>query len=519
MRYVDLIAEHPWTWALFVLYLAATAWLAVLGRRRAKADSRSFAIAQVHPLVAGMSLAAALASTSTFVINPGFVYVHGLSALLHLGVAAVLGMGAGLSLVCGPFRRQGASSGAVTIPQWIGQRFGSKGLRTFFAAINLLSLCFVILIVGALSIVMQTTLGLGNAESLVIVIGFVFGYVLLGGAYASAYANTLHAAIKAIVAVMIIVSGLHHFSGGAGPVLDQLRAVDPNLAAPINPASTMFGSFFSVYVAGFVIGFALMCQPHIMTMALYVKDDRGVRRLLTVAIALSVVFAGVLLAGLYARLDGLPPSAMIDPVTHAFRQDRVMAAYLASTFSPPALALVTIAVMAAGMSALSAILMTLSSITGQDLWVGVLRGGRGGDAAARQASRVILIAMGLLVFVIALDPPALLGVFGQLGAYGVVSAAAAPMVIGALSPALGRRGATVAAVIGPVVHFGLYFVGPRLEGLASAARALGLDIANPGVTATAGILTSTLVALGSVAMARATRGAMAAPVADPELAA
>jgi SSS family solute:Na+ symporter/sodium/pantothenate symporter len=502
MRYVELVADHPWTWSLFLLYLAATAWLAVLGRRRARADAKSFAIARVHPVVAGMGLAAALASTSTFVINPGFVYVHGLSAFLHLGVAAVLGMAAGLSLVCGPFRRQGASSGAVTIPQWIGQRFGSRGLRTFFAAVNLLSLCFVILIVGALSIVMQTTLGLGNAECLVIVIGFVFGYVLLGGAYASAYANTLHAAIKAIVAVMIIVSGLHHFGHGVGPVLDQLRAVDPNLAAPVNPASPMFGSFFSVYVAGFVIGFALMCQPHIMTMALYVKDDRGVRRALTVGIALSVVFAGVLLAGLYARLDGLPPSAMIDPVTHAFRQDRVMATYLASTFSPPALALVTIAVLAAGMSALSAILMTLSSITGQDLWVGVLRGGRGGDAAARKASRVILLALGVLVFVIALDPPALLGIFGQLGAYGVVSATAAPLVVGALSPALGRRAATVAAVVGPLVHFGLYFGAPRLGALAAIADALGLDFANPGVTATAGILASTLITLGAIAAAR-----------------
>jgi sodium/pantothenate symporter len=471
MRIFELVWERPVIWAMFLVYLAAIVGLAAAGRRRARRDARSFAIGKVHPVVAGMTLAASIASTATFVINPGFVYVHGLSALMHFGVASGLGIACGLIVVCGRFRRQGAAGGAVTLPQWIGQRYGSRGLRVLFAGLNLLSLCFVVLIVGGLSIVMQRTLGLSNTESLLVVTIFVFGYVMLGGAYANAYANTLQAAIMAVVAVMIVGSGLAHLGDGLGAVAERLRAVDPHLASPVNPASALFGSWWSVYACGFVIGFALMCQPHIMATALYVDGDRAVRRAVAVGIAFSVVFASVLLAGLWAHLAGLPREAITDPATGAILQDRIMTVYLAETFSPPALALVTVALLAAGMSTMSAILVALSSIAANDL---VPR-----SRDPRRASRWILVALGLLVLAIAHDPPRLLGIFGQLGVYGLVSAAAAPVVLGVLAPALDQRGALAAALVGPTVHFGLYF---------------GTDIANPAVSATLGILAAATVA-------------------------
>lgn len=483
MRYLDLIADRPIIWAMFLAYLGAIAALAMAGRRRARRDATSFAIGKVSPVVAGMTLAAAIASTATFVINPGFVYVHGVSALMHFGVASGLGIMCGLLLVCGRFRRLGAAAGAVTLPMWIGQRYGSKGMRVLFAAINLLSLCFVVLIVGGLSIVMQQTLGLGNLESLIIVIVFVFGYVLVGGAYANAYANTLQASIMAVVAVIITASGLGYLGDGLGAVGDRLAAIDPNLVAPVNPASALFGDWFSVYASGFVIGFALMCQPHIMTTALYVDDDRKVKKALVVAIGLSVLFASVLLAGIWAHL-AVPAEMLRDPATGRVLQDRVMTVYLTQTFSPAVLSLVTVALLAAGMSTMSAILVALSSIAGNDL-VGALPS-RGGDPTvrARRAARALLFVLGAVVLAIAIDPPKLLGIFGQLGVYGVVAAAAVPVVLGVLLPQLGRRGALAAALIGPSVHFGLYF---------------GTSIANPGVSATAGILAAAAAALLSVA--------------------
>lgn len=514
MRYLDLIAERPLLWGLFSGYLVLTSWLAWLGHKKTK-DMKSFAVGagDMNPVVVGITLAASIASTATFVINPGFVYVHGVSALMHLGVAAGLGVIAGLVIMSSGFRRIGERTGAITLPGWVGERYQSKALRILFAAINLLSLSFVVLIVGGLSIVVQQTLGLTNVEALVLIVGFVFGYVFIGGTYAHAYTNTLQGIMMAVVSVIIVVSGLHHLGEGW---LGRIAAIDPNLATTVNPASPLFGSFFSVFVCGFVIGFALVCQPHIMSKALYVKDDQAVRRYLGVTVVVSLAFTALLLVGLYAHLAGLPKEAFLDPTTGAFRQDMVMTVYLAESFGPVSLAIITVALLSAGMSTLDGILVALSSIASSDLVLplsGKLLDGKSDEDKARfghRASQVLLVAFGVGAFLLSLSPPKLLGIFGQLGVYGIVAASTVPILFGIVFPNLEGRAAMASALMGVGVHFALYawakwalasgidlvttMTGSTL-GLLFDTTAPQLGLLNPGVTATYGIFASTAAAL------------------------
>jgi SSS family solute:Na+ symporter/sodium/pantothenate symporter len=368
-----------------------------------------------------------------------------------------------------------------------------------FAAINLLSLSFVVLIVGGLSIVMQATLGLGNIESLVLIVVFVFSYVFVGGTWAHAYTNTLQGIIMLLVALVIVASGVPLLL--SGDVMTTLAAHDPNLVGIVNPASALFGSFFSVVISGFVIGFALVSQPHIMTKALYVDSDRAVRQYLAITIAVSLCFSALLLVGLYAHLIDLPREAFVDPATGVFRQDRVMAVYLAQSFGPVPFAVITVALLAAGMSTLDGLLVALSSIAGADLFEALaprdwLR--RKSDEqrmrGAHRVSQLVLIAMGVTAFVIAIDPPALLGIFGQLGVYGIVAASTVPILYGLWFPSMGGRAATAAALTGLGVHFGLYGYGVAMGGVA--------DLANPAATATWALLTSAAVALPAALASR-----------------
>lgn len=526
MRYLDLIAERPLIWALFGGYMVLTAWLAWLGHRKT-GDMRTFAVGKgdMNPVVVGITLAASIASTATFVINPGFIYVHGLSAFIHLGAAGSLGVIAGLVIMSTGFHKLGAKHGALTLPQWIGERYGARGLTVLFAVINLLSLSFVVLIIGGLSIVMQKTLGLSNAESLLLIVTFVFGYVFIGGAYAHAYTNTLQGVIMTAMAVVIVGSGLHFFADGFGAVADRLRAIDPNLLAPINPASALYGSFFSVYVSGFIIGFALVCQPHIMTKALYVKDNSAVWKYLGVTIVVSLTFSALLIVGLYAHLGDIPREALA-------RQDEVMTSYVTHTFSPTMTAIITVALMAAGMSTLDGILVALSSIAANDLYLNIARDRWLRDAteqeqsrAAHRASQLVLIAMGVLALIIAWNPPKLLGIFGQVGVYGIVAASAVPILFGILFSSMDRTSTLAATITGITLHFGLYLLGRWAVGsgtdLVAEAHELGpltliLDTAapqlgflNPGVTATYGISASALVA-GACLAWTATRSRRAA---------
>jgi SSS family solute:Na+ symporter/sodium/pantothenate symporter len=114
-------------WALFIAYLAGTAYLGWLGYRRTTGFS-SFALGNkdIHPIIVGITLAASTASASTFIINPGFVYVDGFSAWFHMVVGVAVGFLAMLYVLSFRFRSIGEQSKALTIPDWIGKRYRSR---------------------------------------------------------------------------------------------------------------------------------------------------------------------------------------------------------------------------------------------------------------------------------------------------------------------------------------------------------------------------------------------------------
>lgn len=500
MDIFELIANRPAVWAFFAFYLVGTSYLAWLGHKRTT-DIKSFALGDgnMNPIIVGLTLAASIASTATFVINPGLVYAFGVAAFLHYGVAVTLGVITALVLLSTGFRRVGAGSGALTLPQWIGERYQSKAMTIFFAAASLLSLTFVVLILGGLSIVMQKTLGLGNTASLLIITIFVFGYIFIGGTYAHAYTNTMQACIMIVVALVIVGSGLHYFADGIGPFLDRIRAVDPNLATATNASNGLFDTIFKVYIAGFIVGFAVVCQPHILSKALYVKDDQAVRRYLGITIVVSIIFTALLLVGLYVRAGNFAQD---------LKYDTVMAVYIADTFSGPLLAFISVALIAAGMSTLDGILVALSSIAANDLFLNITEDNllkhktpEQKAVLAHRASQLILVAMGAIAFLIALRPPELLGFFGQLGVYGLVAAATAPVLFGVLMPADGRQISAsymfFASATAMLTHFGLYVFA---------------DVKNPGVTASIGIL----VSIGIILL-QCTRMALTKPNHEPRL--
>lgn len=472
-------------WLAFGLYAAATLYLAILGMRKT-ATLRGFALGNqdLGPLITGVTLAAAIASTATFVINPGFVYVHGVSALMHLGVASFAGIIFGLVVFSKGFRKQGLETSALTLPHWIETRYKSRGMRTYFALLNLvLSISFVVLIVKGSALVMQHTLETSYLVSLIIIVGFVFSYVLIGGTYAHVFTNALQGGIMVVVAIAIVASGLHLFADGLPAFASRLEAQDPNLLLLVNPKSSLFGSFYGIYIAGFIVGVGLIAQPHILTKSLYLKTDAQVNRYLLIGSVVCVIYTLVLLAGLYARVL-LPGIA---------EQDAVMPIYLAEAFTPLIGVLVSVALLAAGMSTLDGILVSASTIAANDIFLGALgdrllarKNQAEREAMAFRASRHILVLMGVFAFALALDPPKLVGLFAQAGVYGLVVASIVPIAFGILTRSATTREVLPGAIVGPIVHFAVYGWVVYGEG----------QTLNPAVSASFGIIAGLSLALG-----------------------
>lgn len=460
-------------WGLFAVYLALTYWLAYLGHK--KTDSfQTFALGKgdMGPGLAGVTLGATLASTATFVINPGFVYQYGLSALLALTLPLFAGIFAGLFLLGPGYRARGGK--AATLPVWIGQRYGSQALRAYFAALCLLHIFYMVLIVVGASYVLVGLLGVPYKAAVTIVVGVVFSYILLGGTYAHAYTNLAQGLLMLGVATAIFVQASRGL-GSPAAALDALAAQDPRLVGWLFPESPFYRNWLEVAVCPFVLGFALVAQPHLLLKTQYVKSTRDVALMSLTGGACFVVFSLVLVAGLSARVTLGPGIA----------QDVVMTKWLVSAFPGALGAFVGVTILAAAMSTLDGLLVAVSCIIGHDVVGHPAVARRFGleteaqrEKAAFSAGRWTVIALGVVCWALSLSPPKLVGIFGTVGTYGLLAASLPAIVYGVLRATPPPAWTiVVSSVLALGVHFGLYLGMTDNTGLtATIALALAMPL-------------------------------------------
>jgi len=456
-------------WIAVVAYVALAAALAAQGARRTRSLA-SYAVGSgdIPAAVVGLSLAAQLTSVATFVINPGLVYAFGLSALLGYGVCAALGITLGLAFLSGRFRSQGARVRALTIPQWIGTRYGSSGLRAAFAVLSLGLVTFATLIVVALALVIGGLLAQPPGAVAAVIVALVVTGVMLGGATGHALTNAVQASVMLIVALVLIAAGLPLLGGEPGLVA-RLAAIDPNLAGAVNPASPYFRNLFEVMVCNFLVGLAIVCQPHILSKALYLRDERQVRRYLATAIACGIVFTAVLVTGLWARLSLQEPLAI----------DRVIPTWIATSFPPTLQVLISIGLLCAGLSTLEGILLALSTTFSVDVYPLLAR--QPDERQALRFGRTGLVVVGVTTVGLALwqlEHPTggTVAIFAQYGVYLLFTASFLPLACGMFVPRATRGlvAVGVSASVGSYLVMGLFRLGPLAN--------------NPAVLATAGIL-------------------------------
>ena len=109
-------------------------------------------------------------------------------------------------------------------------------------------------------------LGIGYIASVVLIVGFVFSYIMLGGTYAHAYTNSLQGVMMCIVAVTLVLSGISLFGDG---LMGTIASQDENLVKVFNPASPLYSNSWEVLITPFIVGFGLVAQPHILTKSLF----------------------------------------------------------------------------------------------------------------------------------------------------------------------------------------------------------------------------------------------------------
>ena len=490
------------TAVLLACYAAVILFFVVRGALKIKSMS-DYAVGSVRfsPVAVGLSLAASMTSAATFIINPGFVAINGLSAMLSFGVVMPIASMVSLVVFTKGFRKHGQTVKAHTLAQWIGSRFASPGLTRYFGGLSLLLITFIVLICVGLTQVLSNALNAPPLPVLVGVVVFIFGYMMFGGANSMVYTNTIQASLKLLVAIVLLTSGYEHFSQGVHGFIAKLAAIDPALTHATNPGSYLFRDYFEIIVCQIVIGTAIVCQPHLITKSLLLDSEKDVNRYLLTAVAVLTVFFSVVFVGLYARLAF--PGLVLNG--QELKMDKLMSAYVVREFPVYIGLLVILGLISAGISTLESLIQSLSSTITADIIKPLLPAtafaGAGGFGREILLNRAVIAALGGVAIWLSYDQfvnaKLSVAIFAQTGVYAYFAAAFVPVSFGIFLRDAPRVAVTVASVTALLVHFAVYF--GRLTPYMQA------PVRNPGVSAALGILASVAVG-GALYLARRRAG-------------
>jgi sodium/pantothenate symporter len=450
-------------WILVIVYMAVTIFFVVRGAIKIK-NIKDYAVGNVafSPIAVGLALAASMTSAATFIINPGFIALYGISGVISY--AFVLPAAALISLIIltKGFRKHGENVKALTMAQWMSTRYQSKGFGFFFAVLSLLLITFIVLICVGLTKVLSKTLNVSELTILIGIVIFIFGYMMFGGANSMVYTNTVQAILMLVVAFILLGSGYQNFSHGIAGFYAKLKAIDPKLVQTTNESSFLFRDYFEIFFAQIVVGFAIVCQPHIITKSLLLKTNKDVNRYLTAGIITEGIFFLVVIAGLYARIAF--PDLKVDGIP--LKLDGIISAYVVKQFPVYLGLLVVLGLISAGISTLEGLIQSLASTITADIIKPLLGNRLKGDDTRKDRTTINInkIVIGVLAVISILlsynqlvSPKLSVGIFAQNGVYAYFAAAFVPILFGMFLKNVPKASVIAASVTAIIVHFIFYY--------------------------------------------------------------
>ena len=379
----------------------------------------------IGPIVGGAVLAATQISAGTFVGTVGRHYLAGVSWwYVWFGVWA--GWLVSAFWVAPKLRR----FGALTVPDYIAVRFGSKAAGALAGALIVIS--YTVYLVAQFQAggeIGLTVFGMRPLTAMLILVASTAVYTVLGGVRSSSYIEFIQTLIM-VSALVIAVPVLLHYAGGLAPAKHFLDSLDPRLTA------TFYG-WKEIVAFSVSFGFSIAAAPYEMTRYYSMRDERTVRRAIYVAIGFQVVI-GVSVLGIGMLTRVLFPTLS--------SQDLASSVMAFEVLPPLVGALLLVAMLSAIMSTVNSILLVVGAGVAHDLYGKLLR---------PQASQKHLVLVNRVsIFLLALIP-----VYFALQKYGdvqtivveqakfIASFFFVPVVIG-LNWRRGTAAGAVAAMVG-----------------------------------------------------------------------
>jgi Na+/proline symporter len=492
---------YTWSWLFLVFYIGGMIALGYLGSRRvAGADDFATARRGYGPLLLALAFASTAASGATFLGLPGLTYRYGMSTL-WIAFCYPVGVYLGILICQRTIGRYGNAAGARSIPEFLGERYQSETLRLSSAVFSLILLFYLASQLVSGLVMFEMMLGLPQIWAMAITTIVLLAYVTFGGAHADILTDGAQGLLMVALAAGIAL--LFFFGVGAGGftgLLEGLRARDPQLLDPFNPADSTTASIWSA-ISVTVAHIPLGLLPHIGNKLWALRDERSRTRFLTLAFTFGILLPAITLGGMNARV------LLGDELFQASGgANSALPALFIELFPTWLAALLGVGILSAVMSTADGLVVSTSQVFANDIYRRSLAPRLHSSIAPQALDRNVLHISRWMTALSVLGA-AILGwmtmdmnvvLLMWIGVGGFVAALMGPLVVGSVWFGVTRAGAVAGFWTGAVIFIlirgeivsGLWLAGTPLE---DVGRWFAFYATNPYSAATFGAMASILV--------------------------
>lgn len=396
--------------------------------------------------VLAMTTAATYSSVSTFVGGPGMAWVIGYGWLYMAIVQVIV-----IFLVLGVFGKKIAliarEIDAVTIIDVIRARYESNFLANMSAFVIVAFFCstMVAQFVGAAKLFEAVT-GFSYLTGLSLFGLIVVIYTTIGGFKGVAITDAC-CAIAMIVGMCILMGGMMSVGGGFDKIMQYIGSSHPDMLEPLSRGKMPLSLYISQWL---LVGICTLSLPQSVVRGISYKDTRALHRAMIIgtvvigAMTLVATWIGVLSKGILT--EGLQ--------AYGNSVDNIMPIAIIKSLSPFWAGVIIIGPIAATISTVSSLLLSSSSSIIKDVYMysKKQKGEELTNEHIRLYSLAATIILGIIVYMIAINPPSVIWQINMFAFGGLETAFFWVLIFGLFWSKANKYGA-IAAMSGGVLIY------------------------------------------------------------------
>ncbi|MFD2045276.1 sodium:solute symporter family protein [Ornithinibacillus salinisoli] len=438
-----------------IIYIVIASFIAILSRRGDRTGMSGYYLGgrKLNGVLSALSYSATTYSAFMMVGLAGLTYQGGVGAL---GFEIVYFAGVSLIALFGPrFWTAGKKYGYVTPSEMVGDRFESKTAASSMALVSCLFLIpySAVQLAGVgylLQGITNNAIPFTTGVIIATVLAIFFSYA--AGIRSVVWTDALQAVfmiITSTIVVLLLINGL----GGFGQFFDNLKTSHPeSLSVPGNGFFS-FLTFLGLTLPWF---FFSLSNPQVSQRMFMPSSLKGLRLMLIGFLVFGLIYTFVSVLWGFSALQMFPNLETADLATPQL---------LSSDLIPPVLGvIVMIGIMAAAISTIDSIMLTLSSMFARDVYGN--RKSRPNDAKQLKIGKIVIPVIAVLAYGFAELQLNLIAVLSVAASSGLI--VSVPAFFGTFFWKRGTAAGVISSVtIGAIVVLVLEFTSTKPLGLAS----------------------------------------------------